>query len=151
MATEERLYYWWTTSSFVITFFLLRYSKRIGKNISFLYANVRTKKPTSRFFLLKSSSVSFCKKQIYFSSGASFSSAVNSRFPVLTSCPATSCGPAFCHARRSLSRPAVSVTPGFLPCPAVFSRVLSFNLIGCHCVNFRYILLPHLCEAVIPL
>ena len=29
--------------------------------------------------------------------------------------------------------------------------VLSFNLIGCHCVNFRYILLPHLCEAVIPL
>lgn len=29
--------------------FLLRYSKRIGKNISFLYANVRTKKPTSRF------------------------------------------------------------------------------------------------------
>lgn len=29
--------------------FLLRYSKRIGKNISFLYANVRTKKPTGRF------------------------------------------------------------------------------------------------------
>ncbi|MEQ3330962.1 hypothetical protein AAA215_21065, partial [Phocaeicola vulgatus] len=29
--------------------------------------------------------------------------------------------------------------------------VLSFNLIGCHCVNFQYILLPHLCEAVIPL
>ena len=49
VATAEQFDYWWTTSSFVITFFLLRYSKRIGKNISFLYANVRTKKPTSRF------------------------------------------------------------------------------------------------------
>ncbi|MBV3307432.1 hypothetical protein KSV00_03160, partial [Phocaeicola vulgatus] len=27
--------------------------------------------------------------------------------------------------------------------------VLSFNLIGCQCVNFRYILLLHQCETVV--
>ena len=47
MATVERLGCWWTTSNFAITFFLLRYLRKIGKNMSFLCANVKTRKPTS--------------------------------------------------------------------------------------------------------
>ena len=47
MATVERLGCWWTTSNFAITFVLLRYLRKIGKNMSFLCANVKTRKPTS--------------------------------------------------------------------------------------------------------
>ena len=47
MAMVERLGCWWTTSNFAITFFLLRYLRKIGKNMSFLCANVKTRKPTS--------------------------------------------------------------------------------------------------------
>ena len=69
--------------------------------------------------------------------------------------------PTTCRVKKSVIPPNRYVSDGVEHSPVICKRsvdirlnltgyaVLSFNLIGCQCVNFRYILLLHQCETVV--